>query len=206
MSSASSTMFSSYKLAEQCVTQRGAKFCTLSNNGSKVTLFPTTEAIVCPFGPSSLDKDITATRQTLELRCNAEMVKHFDQIDQWAKGYLFEHSERLFGKALTQLQIEEGHHPTLKRHANNTYAPNLRTKIDTQGRREVTSWTPDGVRREAPEDWSRVAVIPCLEICNLWIMSRELGWVIQSTALKVYEESTACPFSADESTLECSPW
>ena len=204
--STSSNMFSTFKLAEQCVTQRGAKFCTLSNNGSKVTLFPSTESIVCPFPPGNFDKDLAATRLTLELRCNQEMIKHFSQFDLWAKQYLFEHSERLFGKALTQLQIEEGYHPALKYHANKTYAPNLRTKIDTKGRREVTYWTPEGVRREAPEDWSRVTVVPHLEICNLWIMSRELGWVIQCTALKVYEESAACPFAADESTMETSPW
>jgi len=177
--SSSYTMFSSFKLAQQCVTQRGGKFCTLSNNGSKVTLFPTSEALVCPFGPGNFDKDLAATRQTLELRCNAEMIKHFDQFHKWAKKYLFEHSERLFGKALTQLQIDEGYHPTLKRHPNQAYAPNLRTKIDTGGRRDVTYWTPEGVRREAPVDWARVTVIPCLEMCNLWIMSRELGWVIQ---------------------------
>ena len=206
MSSASSNMFSSFKLAEQCVTQRGAKFCNLSESGTKVTLFPTSEAIVCPFGPGNFDKDTAATRLTLELRCNQEMCIYFAQFDLCAKTYLFEHSERLFGKSLTQQQIEEGYHPALTYHANNTYSPNLRTKVDTQGRREVSYWTPEGVRRDAPEYWSRVTVVPALEICNLWVMSRELGWVIQCTALKVYEESTDCPFAADETTPETSPW
>jgi len=181
-----SPRFTTFKLAEQSVTQRGAKFCTLSNNGAKVTLFPAgTESIVCPFGPGNFEKNPEATRQTLELPCNQEMCLYFDQFDLWAKGYLFEHSERLFGKALTQLQIEEGYHPTLKRSENGTYAPNLRTKIDTKGRREISYWTPEGVKRGPPEDWNRVTVIPALELCNFWIMSRELGWVIQCTALKV---------------------
>ncbi len=205
-SSTMSTMFSSLSLAEQAVTQRGGKFCTLSSNGSKVTLFPTSEAIVAAFPPGNFDKDATATRQTLELRCNPQLIKHFDQFDEWAKQYLFEHSERLFGKAHTQLQIQECYHPTIKRHATGAYPPTLRTKINTKGRGEITYWTPDGVKREAPEDWSLVSLVPHLEISNLWIMSRELGWVIQCTALKVYEESAACPFAADESALESSPW
>ena len=53
--------------------------------------------------------------------------------------------------------------------------------------------TPEGNRREAPEDWRRVTVIPQLEVSNLWSMSREMGWVIQCTALRVFEDSVECP-------------
>ncbi len=65
-STTSSNMFQSFKLAEQCTTQRGAKYGNLSNNGSKVTIFPTVQAVVTPFGPGNFDKDVTATRLTLE--------------------------------------------------------------------------------------------------------------------------------------------
>ncbi len=57
------------------------------------------------------------------------------------------------------------------------------------------------MRREAPKDWRRVTVVPHLEIVSLWNMNRDLGWVIQCTALRVFEESLECPFAAggDES-------
>jgi len=135
------------------------------------------------------------------------MVQYFDAFDLWAKEYLLAHSERLFLKVLSQTQIEEGYHPTVKRHAK--WDAQLRTKLDTVGRREVTYWTPEGVRRTAPEDWSRVTVLPKLEISNLWIMGREIGWVIQATALQVFEESVDCPFalsSAGGVNEETSPW
>jgi hypothetical protein len=208
MSSAlsSSSMFAALVLAEQATTQRGAKYCNLSINGAKVLLQPTSEPVVCPFGPGNFDKDAAATRLTLEMRCNSAMTEHFDKFDAWAKAYLLEHSDRLFGKSLTRQQIEEGYHPTIRRNAAGTYAPNLRTKIDVAGRREVTYWTPEGVKREAPEDWSRVTVVPALEISNLWIMGRELGWVIQCTHLRVYEESTLCPFAAGGTKIEPCPW
>ena len=45
-------------------------------------------------------------------------------------------------------------------------------------------------------------MIPQLEICNLWCMSREMGWVIQCTALRVFEESVDCPFAASEAGSE----
>jgi len=126
------------------------------------------------------------------------LTRHFDTFDLWAKAYLFQHSERIFKKQMTKHQIEESYHPTVKRHATGAHPPLLRTKIDTTGRRDVTSWTAEGVRREAPEDWRRVKVIPNLEISNLWCMGREMGWVIQCTALRVFEESCECPFAAGE--------
>jgi len=71
-------MFATLCLAEQSKTQRGAKYCTLSTNGAKVLLQPTIKAVVCPFGPGNFDKDLAATRQTLELRCIAAMIAYFD--------------------------------------------------------------------------------------------------------------------------------
>ena len=78
----------------------------------------------------------------------------------------------------------------------------LQCKLDTTGRREISYWTPEGNRRDAPEDWRRVPVIPQLAVTNLWSMSREMGWVIQCTALKVVEDSVECPFAADEEETE----
>ena len=190
------TMFGTLSLAEQTTGTRGAKTCQLTKAGKRLQLQPTSEAVVVPFSPSTFDKDESATRLTLELRCNQMMLCYFDAFDLWAKAYLLEHSERLFKKALTAEQIQDGYHPTVKRHPTGAYDPLLRCKIDTKGRREVSFWTPEGVRRAAPEDWRRVTVIPQLEITNLWNMSRETGWVIQCTALRVFEESLDCPFAA----------
>ena len=195
-------MFSTIVLAEQVTSARGAKTCQLTKGGKKVQLQPTLTPVPVPFAPSTFDKDEAATRLTLELRCNAPILAHFDAFDLWAKGYLLEHSVRLFKKQLTELQVEEGYHPTVKRHPTGAYAPLLRCKIDVSGRREVTFWTPENVRRKAPEDWSRVSVLPQLEIVSLWSMSREMGWVIQCNALRVFEDSAACPFAAVDSESE----
>ena len=195
-------MFSTLALAEQVTSARGAKTCQLTKAGKKVQLQPTLIPVTVPFAPSTFDKDEAATRLTLELRCNAPILAHFDAFDLWAKGYLLEHSVRLFKKQLTEAQIEEGYHPCVKRHKEGLYEPLLRCKLDLKGRREITYWTPEGNRREAPEDWRLVTVIPQLEVTNLWSMSRELGWVIQCTALKVFEESVDCPFAADEEEKE----
>jgi hypothetical protein len=195
-------MFSSLILAEQVTSARGAKTCQLTKAGKKVQLQPTLLPVTVPFAPSTFDKDENATRLTLELRCNAPILAHFDAFDLWAKGYLLEHSVRLFKKQLTEAQVQEGYHPCVKRHPEGLYEPLLRCKLDLKGRREISYWTPEGNRREAPEDWRRVTVLPQLEVTNLWSMSREMGWVIQCTALKVFEDSVECPFAADEEETE----
>jgi hypothetical protein len=207
-------MFAAYSLAEQVTSARGAKTCQLTKAGKKVQTLCSSPAphgrpqerqaspVVVPFPPSTYDKDANATRLTLELRCNAEMLTFFDAFDEWAKTYLLEHSMRLFKKQLTAAQILEGYHPTVRRHPQGMYEPLLRCKIDTCGRREVSYWTPECVRREAPQDWRRVTVVPHLEIVSLWNMSRDLGWVIQCTALRVFEDSPECPFAVDEDEME----
>jgi hypothetical protein len=196
--------FSMLKLAEQVVSSRGAKSCALTAGGRKLQIQPCVAPAPVPFTPSAYDKeDKTATRLTLELRCDAQTLEYFGQFDDWAKGYLVEHSMRLFKKQLTALQVEEGYHPTVKHHPTGAYAPLLRCKIDTApGRRQVSYWTPENVRREAPEDWSRVSVLPQLEIVSLWGMGRDLGWVIQCNALRVFEESSECPFAVVEEESE----
>jgi hypothetical protein len=193
-------MFSSLNLAEQATSTRGAKSCALTGpGGRKLQVQPCVAPAIVPFPPSTFDKDEAATRLTLELRCDAHMLEYFDAFDAWAKAYILEHSMRLFKKQLTELQVQEGYHPTVKRHATGAYAPLLRCKIDTApGRRQVTYWTPENVRREAPVDWSRVTVLPQMEVVSLWSMSREMGWVIQCNALRVFEDSAACPFAAVE--------
>ncbi len=189
-------MFATFKLAEQVTSSRGGKSCPLTAGGKKVVIQPCLAPAPVPFTPSAYDKeDKTATRLTLELRCDAHMLEYFDAFDAWSRTYILEHSVRLFKKQLTALQVDEGFHTSVKRHPTGAYAPLLRCKIDTAGRRQVTYWTPENVRREAPEDWSRVSVLPVLEIVPLWGMGRDLRRVIQCNALRVFHDSSECPFA-----------
>jgi len=195
-------MFGTHSLAEVTTSGRGAKTCALTKGGRKVLLQPTSLPVEVPFEPSTFDRDESATRLNLQLRCDTPMLCYFDAFDEWAKAYLVEHSERLFKRTLTKEQVDDGYHPCVKRHPTGAYAPLLRCKIDTAGRREISYWTPEGARREAPLDWRRVTVIPQIEISNLWNMSREMGFVIQCTALRVFEESVECPFAVIEGESE----
>ena len=190
--------FTNWSLADVHVNAKGAKTAQLTNGGSKVQqsaeYFCTT-----PFGPSNFDRDPLATRQNLELRFPPQLEAWFTEVDKFMLGYLFTHSERIFKKQLTEEQVRESFHPTLKRSGD--YPPLLRTKINSTGRQACRYWTVDQQKREAPEDWRSCEVRPQLHISHLWIMGRECGVVCNVEALLVQEASVVSPFAE-----ESSPW
>ena len=192
-----SDRFVGYKIGEVLVNGKGAKSARVESYGQPTifNLGDREQPVISPFGAKSLGDEVNP-RLTIEFKLNENPEAHWNAFRKSAIAYLAEHSERLFKKKLTLEQVQDGYHPTVKRHVAEAYEPLLRCKIDTTGRREVSYWTPEGVRREAPTDWRRVRVIPQLEIPNLWSMSREMGWVIQCTALRIFEESVECPFAA----------
>jgi hypothetical protein len=111
-------------------------------------------------------------------------------------GYLVAHSERIFKKQLTEEQVRESFHPTLKRQGD--YPPLLRTKINSTGRQACRYWTADQQKREPPEDWRSAELRPMLHLSHLWIMGRSCGLVVNATDLLVQESSGAFPFAVQE--------
>jgi hypothetical protein len=184
--------FSNWSLADVHCNAKGAKTCQLLD-GTQRMLYTSDVYCVVPFPPSNFDKDPAATRLNLELRCPPSLEAFFDEVDAWAVDYLTLHAERLFKRGpLSQEQVKEAYHPTLKRHGD--YPALLRTKLDTAGRRACKFWTADQQKREAPEDWRSSEVRPQLHISHLWIMGRECGIVCNVEALLVQEASSVSPF------------
>ena len=94
--------FSTWQLSDQVVTQTKAKLCFLKSDQQAISIIPTQTPIRTPFGPGTFDKTQAQTtgRQTLEFRCNADILAWFAQFDKWAIADLTEHSERLFKKTM----------------------------------------------------------------------------------------------------------
>jgi hypothetical protein len=184
--------FSNWSLADVHCNAKGAKTCQLLD-GAQRMLYTSDVYCVVPFPPSNFDKDPAATRLNLELRCPPPLEAFFDAVDAWAVEYLTLHAERLFKRGpLSQEQVKEAYHPTLKRHGD--YPALLRTKLDTSGRRACKFWTADQQKRESPEDWRSSEVRPQIHISHLWIMGRECGIVCNVEALLVQESSSVSPF------------
>ena len=191
--------FEKFALADQFVTARGAKICTLSSHGAPARVIQTTPVRI-PFEPGNFDKSSTSTRQTLVICCSPEMEQYFDALDAWAIEYLTAHAERLFKKPMTKEQIQGGYKSAVTR--KGAYPAQIRAKINTEGAHACDYWTSDGSRREPPSDWRSVEYIPSLTIRQLWQMGADFGWVIEVTDLLIIEPDRRSPF-APEATGAC---
>ena len=87
------------------VNGRGNKSGILLN-GKERHFVTFDESVRCLFPPSNFDKDESAQRMTINFELSAEISDWFTQFDTWAKEYLQQNSERLFGQLLTADQVE----------------------------------------------------------------------------------------------------
>ena len=187
--------FTNWSLADVHVNAKGAKTCQLTSGGSKVQQ-SAEDFCTTPFGPSNFDKDPLATRQNLELRIPPQLEAWFTEVDKFMLGYLFAHSERIFKKQLTEEQVRESYHPTLKRSGD--YPALLRTKINSTGRQACRYWTVDQQKRDAPEEWRGAEMKAMFHLSHLWIMGTSCGLVLNTTDLLVQATACALPWDAEE--------
>ena len=163
---------------EPFISKRGSKSCKLKYDTGDLTHTPNSFLRV-PFVPSTFDKDPLATRLSLVIECDEEMHKYALALDEWAISYLATHSERIFKKSMTVEQVRVNYNSLLKQQAG--YAPTLKCKIDTEGRRGVCCWNESGEQLPHPEHWRQFAVKPKLHFSHLWIMGAQYGIVVQMT-------------------------
>ena len=185
--------FSQLQLAEPIVSSRGAKSSALSNNGVNFahTVCSRATPLTSPVGASSFGDEQT-TRKTIEFRIPNVWVEIFDLFDAWAVTYITCHSERLFKKTLTIVQVRDGYKPCVSRRG--TYPPTLRCKLNLGGSNVVRCWTSADQRILVPEDFRGVELVPHVTGLHLWVMNREFGFVLQVNDLMCSEVSQSCPF------------
>ena len=187
--------FSSLTISEVVISPKGAKYAQVTSNGTRPT-YSHAGYVRCPFGPSTFDRDETAPRQTLEFRTDPTMFEFFTSLDEWAKTYIANNSETLFKKKMSREQVEERYVSCLKQHPS--HDPLLKTKINMpNSATPARIWDQTGVRTSLPTHWKNVEVRPKIQISNLWIMSNQVGLVLQVMDLMVREEQHDCPFATD---------
>ena len=156
------TQFANWHLADQLVTAKGAKTCLLTAD-KKPVVFQPKSRVTCPFGIKSWEED--TTRKNLEIRCTEELETFFGSFDEWAIAYIAQNSARLLKKELSEQSVRENYKSTLNRRAD--YPALLRTKVNTQGTREVRFWDERGRSAEQPDDWKAVECSVKLNIRSL---------------------------------------
>jgi len=190
-----------YCLADIFVSARGSKSARLTTHDGLDVIHEPPCALTAPFGPSSFDKDPAATRMSFDIRCPEEAQDFFQNLDAWAVEYLAEHSERLFKKKLSPEQVAVGYVSCLK--TKEGYEPLIRAKINTEGKKAICYWTPDGKERGPPESWRGVRMMLKLHVSHLWIMGTQFGLAINALDAQVLEQEEedataatrrSCPF------------
>ncbi len=186
---------SNWHIKDLQISARGAKSCpVLKANGEKVffNLGSKSEPVSSPFGATSFNDEATS-RKTIEFNLTEEQEDQFKKFNEWAIGYLSEHSERLFKKKLTPDQVSEGYRsPVTKK---GSYRRHLRCKINSSGTTMVRCWSTEDIRRELPADLRNHEMVPRINVSHIWMMSREYGWVFQVNDLMVCEGVEVCPFT-----------
>ena len=100
-----------WALKDAVISTRGAKSCPLENTkcpGCSVTLNIGTadSPLTSPFGATSFGDENTS-RKTLELSLEPVHIPQWDVVNDWAKTYIVDHSERLFKKRLSKDVVQE---------------------------------------------------------------------------------------------------
>ena len=192
----SSIPLDSIKLAEATITPKGAKQCNLCSGDLNLpVIIDSVGHLSTPFDPGNYDETKPSNRVNLEVRCNAELEAWAKKFDEWAVKYVTEHSERLFKKKSTEAQVRDTVRP-LATKKTPEYPALMRMKLQTTGPSQVRYWDEKGVARDPPADWRNCEFRVRATIRSMYIMGKDMGFVVQADHLQIFERSVSCPFEA----------
>ena len=184
-----------WALKDAVISTRGAKSCPLESSkcpGCSVTLNIGTvdSPLTSPFGATSFGDENTQ-RKTLELSLGSDHIPQWDAVNEWAKRYIVDHSERLFKKRLSKDVVQENNKPVYTQ--KQEYRPLLRTKINLEGSRKARCWDASGKQVDMP-DLRNVPISVRLTVDRLWIMSSNYGICLEVTDIMLHGEAPPSVF------------
>jgi hypothetical protein len=146
--------------------------------------------------PSAFKSASGESNGKLSLCVNAEadVLAEAASLDAWAITYATAHSERLFGKLLTQAQVADRYNGTLKVMPDKPSYLKFKLGVD---RNAPNYWDGEKQRREAPDDFTRSQLVCRLRLLSFWFMSNSFGLTIQLADAQVTSEQAGgsiCPF------------
>jgi hypothetical protein len=191
--------FSTWQLRDVTVSARGAKSCALfkpPNEKVCMSLGSKAEPVRTPFGATSFGDEATA-RRTIEFSLSGEQVKQWQEFDEWAVQYLAKNSARLFKKKQSVEEIKATYKSPVSQKGD--YKPMLRCKLNIFGSTAVRCWNENDERSTVPEpeDLRSFDLVPRITISHLWMMSKEIGWVLQINDLMCVAQPQISPFAEE---------
>jgi len=177
-----------WHLEDVHVTPRGAKiYRAVAGASRQPCLWIPKAQVRAPFGLSSFEKDVNATRLNLDLCLeDPDFLQEAELLDKWAVAYITKHSERLFKKQMTEAQVLAAYTSCVRPPREAKYCPMLKTKVDRQGSRALKFWTADGEPGAEPLEWRRFEYRVAITVSHLWYMGSSFGLVLQTTDVQLF--------------------
>ena len=184
-----------FELKDPQVSTRGAKSATLikgkDNEGVFLSLGSKLNPVKTPFGATSFN-DEAATRKTIEFTLSPDQQTQFQDFDKWAIAYLSKNSDRIFKKSLNQEQIKDLYKSPVTQKGD--FQPHLRCKINVSGASICRCWDVENNRTQLPDDLKNCDLVPRIHISHMWMMAKEVGFVLNVIDLMCIPKEEICPF------------
>ena len=184
-----------FELKDPQISTRGAKSATLikgkDNEGVFLSLGSKLNPVKTPFGATSFN-DEAATRKTIEFTLSPDQQTKFQDFDKWAIAYLSKNSDRIFKKSLNQEQIKDLYKSPVTQKGD--FQPHLRCKINVSGASICRCWDVENNRTQLPDDLKNCDLVPRIHISHMWMMQKEVGFVLNVIDMMCIPKEEVCPF------------
>ena len=193
MSSASANIdTASLALGDVVTTGKGAKQIPLSAIGGEPVIWKPKDALTVLFEPSAYNQP-DATRVNLCLSVTPAVVSSLQDFDEWCVTTLAAQSSKLLGSQLSVEEVRNRYQPTLRTHEASG-SQSLRLKLNLSGRAAVRIWNPMGAQTSAPPCWSQCSAKVRIRLKGFWLMTREIGVVLECMDVQLDTAVAECPF------------
>ena len=173
------------------VNARGNKTAALLNGKERYYVQFDTPA-QCLWVPSNFDKNDEATRMGINFEPTEEIAAFCAEFDTWAKAYIQEHSERLFGKTMSEEQVSMSYHSCLKERS-------VKFKINMpHSATPCRVWDDAGEPLPFPTNWTGCFRLR-VKASHLWMMGgakdKSFGFVMICEDLCPKAQTAASPWA-----------
>ncbi len=119
--------------------------------------------------------------------------------------YIYQHSEyhwkhktwhlsagSKFKKSLNQEQIKDLYKSPITKRGD--FPTHLRCKINVSGSSICRCWDIDNNRTQIPDDLKNCDLVPRIHISHMWMMAKEVGFVLNVIDMMCIPKEEVCPF------------
>lgn len=187
----------SYQFADPVKTSKGGIIVPLlaAKTGADVTWLLDEETSV-PWAPSNMS-DPESSRMNMCFHPTQQIESFCADLDKWAVAELTKHSKRLLGKEMTTEQVKAMYQPSLK--TSQKGLVHLKTKLQLGNGRSCTRfWAENGARCEPPDDYFAHNFKAMCVVRHLYVMPKEVGFVIEIRDLRLRRMDLMCPFPQEQ--------